>query len=410
MLTVRNNQFIDGLTMADFPTSRGDVIAARATEAIVRSPFLSVLRMRERSQAGGRMLSTSEVQHRLAFTGLELSFGAMPEERLNSLIEDKLKERRRQRIVASGPQDLGTKTLGLFAELATTIVDPINLASAFIPVVREARFAAWSARFGKPLARLARGTTEGLVGAAVVEPLVLAAATQEQADYGFMDSMLNVTFGAILGGGLHVTLGKAADIRSRSKGQLKKLSDMIVDLDPEIRTHAMRAAVANVNEGVEPNPMLYLSEDAAVRGDVDARVDVPSLKEIRLRIKEQNATRIVEDVPQKLQAEVDRIESPRSTILADVDGAEAADLRTQEISARKFDAAEAEEVTLNAEEDLRASSRAFLEDADDELLALMGLKRNLDDIEILSKSNELIADAKQQEEAIDALIACMKRG
>ncbi len=410
MLTVRNNNFIDGLTMADFPTSRGDVIAARATEAIVRSPFLSVLRIRERSQAGGRMLSSEEVQHRVAFTGLDPFMGPMPEERLDALIEAKLKENRRQRIIASGPQDLGTKSLGLFAELATTVVDPINLASAFIPVVGSARFAAWSARFGKTGARALRGVSEGLVGAAAVEPLVLVAATQEQADYGFMDSMLNVTFGSIIGGGLHVTLGKAADIRSRSKGRLKKLSDAIVDLDSEVRTHAMRAAVANVNEGIEPNPMLYLSEDAAVRGDVDVRNDVPSLKEIRLRIKEQNANMVVEDVPQKLQAEVDRLESPRSTILADVDGAEAADLRTQEISARKFDAAEAEEVTLNAEDDLRAASRAFLEGADDELLGIMGLKRNLDDIEILSESNDLIADAKQQEEAVNALIACMKRG
>ena len=49
----------------------------------------------------------------------------------------------------------------------------------------------------------------------LVEPIVLTAATAEQADYGLMDSFLNVTFGSIIGGGLHVGAGALKDFRTR---------------------------------------------------------------------------------------------------------------------------------------------------------------------------------------------------
>jgi hypothetical protein len=66
-------------------------------------------------------------------------------------------------------------------------------------------------------ARLARGVTEGAVGAALVEPLVYSAAKRVQADYGAADSLLNIAFGSILGGGLHVGIGKLRDIKTVNK-------------------------------------------------------------------------------------------------------------------------------------------------------------------------------------------------
>jgi hypothetical protein len=97
------------------------------------------------------------------------------------------------------------------------MLDPINIAASFIPVFGQARFAALAARTSLRTARLTRGVVEGAVGAAVVEPLVYSAAKRVQADYGAVDSLLNITFGSILGGGLHVGVGKLRDIKTARK-------------------------------------------------------------------------------------------------------------------------------------------------------------------------------------------------
>jgi hypothetical protein len=89
------------------------------------------------------------------------------------------------------------------AGMAASVLDPINIASSFIPVLGEARFATLAGKVGLTAARVARGALEGAVGAAVVEPLILLQAHSEQADYDAYDSLLNVTFGTLLGAGLH---------------------------------------------------------------------------------------------------------------------------------------------------------------------------------------------------------------
>ncbi len=101
---------------------------------------------------------------------------------------------------------------GVPLEIVGGILDPVNVAASFIPVVGEARWAYMLSRAGASKAARAaayakRGIIEGGVGSLAVEPLTLAFQSQQQADYGLMDSVLNVTFGTLLGGGLHVAAG-----------------------------------------------------------------------------------------------------------------------------------------------------------------------------------------------------------
>ena len=105
-------------------------------------------------------------------------------------------------------------TLKFATGLGVSMADPINIASAFVPVVGEARFASLVARQGFTTARLAKGAIEGGVGAALIEPIVYGVAKAEQADYGLMDSFLNVTFGTVIGGGLHVGIGALKDYKT----------------------------------------------------------------------------------------------------------------------------------------------------------------------------------------------------
>ena len=98
--------------------------------------------------------------------------------------------------------------------MGVSFLDPVNIGASFIPVVGQANFARLAARTGFTTARLTRGAAEGLAGAALLEPLVYGVAQSVQADYDITDSLLNLTFGTILGGGLHVGAGKLKDINT----------------------------------------------------------------------------------------------------------------------------------------------------------------------------------------------------
>jgi hypothetical protein len=133
------------------------------------------------------------------------------------LVARKKAEIERQSIIQRGPQGFLPATAKLATSLVTSIADPINLAMMFIPIVGEARFAAMVARAGLTGARFRKGAMEGLVGIAAIEPLVYTAATREQSDYDLVDSLIAVTFGGVLGGGLHVGVGKLKDFNTRRK-------------------------------------------------------------------------------------------------------------------------------------------------------------------------------------------------
>jgi hypothetical protein len=133
------------------------------------------------------------------------------------LVTRKKAEIERQSIIQRGPQGFLPGTAKLATSLVTSIADPINLAMMFIPIVGEARFASMVARAGLTGARFRKGAMEGLVGIAAVEPLVYTAATREQSDYDLVDSLIAVTFGGVLGGGLHVGVGKLKDFNTRRK-------------------------------------------------------------------------------------------------------------------------------------------------------------------------------------------------
>ena len=143
------------------------------------------------------------------------------------MVDQKKEERERQSILERGPQGSWNPFSGGFyvgaAKLAVGIggsfLDPINIGASFIPVFGQARFAALAARTTLPKARAIRGAVEGSFGAAIVEPIVYSSAKQVQADYGIVDSFMNIGFGTILGTGLHVGAGKLKDIRTARKFQ-----------------------------------------------------------------------------------------------------------------------------------------------------------------------------------------------
>lgn len=227
----------------DFLTApTAGVLRAMAEESFVRNPVPTIFRAFERASQLPRnlrqrlrvvpgttpppveMLSAEAANERYGIEG-ELSFdGPTPATTaadLNQLKRDEV--RRRDAMARRGGGFLETASM-FGVGLGVSALDPLNIASAFVPVVGPARVAAMLARAASPLGRAGVragiGALEGAAGAALVEPIIYAGARAEQADYDAADSLLNLAFGTALGGGLHVAGGAIGDvIRARVGGR-----------------------------------------------------------------------------------------------------------------------------------------------------------------------------------------------
>lgn len=178
---------------------------------------------------------------------------------LDILIERNRDQRERQFVLENAPAS--TLPVQLLAGFAASAVDPINIGAAFIPFVGEARYASLlanattrAARFG---VRARVGAIQGAAGAALVEPLPLLAAQQDQTEYGLTDTLLNIAFGGVLGGGLHGVGGMISDAR---KGNV--LSDTVAQVAAESApgVTARRSPLSRALETGDDDPMVALRE------------------------------------------------------------------------------------------------------------------------------------------------------
>lgn len=207
--------------------------------------------MRDESELSD-LVSPEDLNERYGALGLK--FDKPTRRRVAEILaEVKRDERRRADIIARGPQGIVATGARFGAALARTAIDPVNVAAAFIPIVSQARFAGLVAKTGLTRARLARGAIEGAVGNALIEPGIAGLATQQQLDYEMSDALVNVALGGLLGGGLHVGLGKVADRLARHT--------------PETREAALRASVAQLATGrrVDVTPVFDASQTTRQR-------------------------------------------------------------------------------------------------------------------------------------------------
>ena len=207
------------------------------------------------------------------------------------MVREKNEERARQNIMMRGPKGSWNPLSGGFyvgaakfaTGLATSMVDPINIAASFIPVFGQTNFARLVARQGFTKARAIRGAVEGAVGATLVEPIVYGVAQSLQADYDMYDSLLNVTFGTILGSGLHVGAGKLKDINTRrkfnekiTKGKRILGDDTETDIDINLyrEYYPENSQIMKDLEATDPNTRKMLLQKALGDTMLDNPVDV----------------------------------------------------------------------------------------------------------------------------------------
>lgn len=252
------------MTLEDMETDLSTSLGSVAEDAWIRSPLDSITRINELENATNeeyisesipgdsvgpladmgvnfaptadysiqkrqrKSLSKAQADAIIKEAGVKLEIGenGIPDEALSILITRKREEIKRNALISSAPPGFWSGAAKIGTGLAVSIADPLNVASAFIPVIGQSRYAALlagaSGAAGRAGVRAGVGAAQGLVGAAVVEPLVLGAAYQEQADYGLYNSYMNLAFGTVLGGGLHSGLGAIGDVIGRSSAAAKE--------------------------------------------------------------------------------------------------------------------------------------------------------------------------------------------
>jgi hypothetical protein len=263
------------------PESYMMLAGAAVRETLVSNPVASIFRSAELGLAQEERvrLSADEARSRIKSEGFDGALlvpdAGISKAALDILIERKQDERLRQEIFDNAPTGVGATSLKLAMGFAGSLIDPINVASGFIPVVGQARYARLLGKAPGALRRTSVragiGAVEGTAGAALVEPLIAGAKSYEQADYDMADSLLNIGFGGLFGAGLHVSGGALGDAWRYARGSA---GDIAARVAPETREAGLRAAIGQLVRGerVDVEPLMRMDPSARVP-DVTARAE-----------------------------------------------------------------------------------------------------------------------------------------
>ena len=252
--TFKQSQAEIGLTYSQTRTSFLDAAHANFMNAFNRNPFASTGRaydMTKAYQSSNTYLNRDELNKKYA--GLGLNFTEDTREGVvDYIVERKKLDNKRANILARGPQGKLAKSFFFLESLGTSFLDPINIGASFVPIVGQARFAAMVARSGKNIARMKKGFREGLVGNAMVEPIVYGVAKAEQADYGAYDAITNIALGGFIGSAAHVGFGRIGDFLAEKRGK-PNIYQKLGAISPENQRQLLDYSVGRVLKGEDVN-------------------------------------------------------------------------------------------------------------------------------------------------------------
>ncbi len=259
----------------------------------------------------GRVFSVRELNKR--YEGLGLTFTRpMGADAAEILANFKRAEIVRRNIIERGPSGVVPFTAQLGMMLLASAMDPLEVASVFIPVVGQARAAGILARRGRVLGRALVGAEEGLVGSALVEPAFAALSKQLQLDYEFSDSLINVALGGLLGAGLGGAIGGAGRLRER--GRTRRVVRAVEALGEahkgQLQTRVTESGVRI--KGLKKVVKARTKELDAIRKEVG---DKPSPKRKKLALERTAAERELATESKALReakAELKELEAPEA--------------------------------------------------------------------------------------------------
>ncbi len=225
-----NDAGTDQFSLQDFEPSEGDKFHAAWREAWLES-YGPVAKDWFQSRIGGDgpKLSAVEAQSVIQESGAKLRItpkdGEYSRPQLDVLTSRQRELAQIKDVRERTPWSMGSVVRGT-AMFGAGIVDPINLATAWVPwtktltALNAARAAttAGTTFAARTAARAAIGAADAGISTAVLEPGFYQARQHLGDDYSAMDSIANIAFGTAFGGGVHVIGGAAADVFRRGGG------------------------------------------------------------------------------------------------------------------------------------------------------------------------------------------------
>lgn len=274
------------LFLEDFEAPLSDVLGGVSEDAWLRSASPSIIRYRELEDAAGRSrpvtrsrelaepMATPELPDRLSKEdaqeylkrydmSLPIPEEGVTREWLDMQIGNKRRELRIADLHNRSPEGFWPGVLKIGTALGTAMLDPLNITTAFIPILGPARYTAAlkgaSGLAGRAAVRTKFGVVEGAFGAAILEPIVYGQARKEFAEYDFVDSLMAVGFGTVLGGGLHVGAGAISDAIAKGLNPrlvTKPAADgpapipkMLQEWSPKERREGLQVALSQILNG-----------------------------------------------------------------------------------------------------------------------------------------------------------------
>ena len=195
------------------------------------------------------------------------------------VIKKRLDDIKKQDIISRGPKNVFAQGSYFISGLGGSFTDVINIGTSLIPVVGQARFLQMVGKYGKTSARLRRGAIEGAVGNTLFEPVEFTMARAEQRDYGFMDSLYNISFGAVLGSGLNFGLGKIGDVYKKYTGKDNIYND-IENAPIELKEDLVKYSIGRVLQGKRINAAEFLEQTKIER---DRQLRIKHISEATLK-------------------------------------------------------------------------------------------------------------------------------
>lgn len=198
-----------------------------------------------------KVLTPSEIEAKAKEQGVkldEIPTEGMKEDVLTLRLDRKKRIQNRQAAI----DDSKIGAFGKFgADLAASLLDPLQLGINFIPFAGEARWAAkleTAATVGeRAFIRAQMGALNGALGTAALEPVNYGVSKSLGDDYSMSMALANIAIGGVLGAGLHSGFGAIGDAFAKEKSWLKvkpegKVAEDLAKFTPEDRVAALKAA------------------------------------------------------------------------------------------------------------------------------------------------------------------------
>lgn len=207
------------------------------------------------NDASQTRIPPEQAQPQLDAAGVKLAAPTegMYQDTLDALVQRQHEQTARQVAIAASPTG-ARSVLGFGAQALTSMLDPINLATAFVPVIGPMKYSAILAEAGSGLARFGIragvGAAEGAVGTALTQPLDYLAAKNQGDDFTMTTALENIAFGAAFGAGLHSIGGALHDVIA---GAPKKLDTTITtDVPNTLTDNPANASDITTRAGQQP--------------------------------------------------------------------------------------------------------------------------------------------------------------